>query len=126
MYFFAENLLKKIMYFFVGNFNKKINDNLIEIMLKDLYNKSTINFKSVKGENCVAEKSSIFDKVREKNEQLSISVPKEVKEKILQKSGLHGISYSSYCRKIFDIYFENEEEILAIAEGRGKVVPLEK
>ncbi len=73
----------------------------------------------------MAEKSSIFERVPTETVSLSISVPKEMKTTLQYKAKQVGLSSSYYCRKIFDIYLEHEEDIIALAEGRGKVVPVE-
>ncbi len=70
----------------------------------------------------VAEKSSIFEKVSAETVSLSISLPKDMKATLQEKAKEVGLSSSYYCRKIFDIYLEHEDEIIALAEGRAKVV----
>ena len=70
----------------------------------------------------MAEKSSIFEKVSAETVSLSISLPKEMKATLQEKAKEVGLSSSYYCRKIFDIYLEHEAEIIALAEGRAKVV----
>ena len=45
-----------------------------------------------------------------------------MKATLQEKAKEVGLSSSYYCRKIFDIYLEHEDEIIALAEGRAKVV----
>lgn len=71
----------------------------------------------------MAEKSSIFEKVSAETVSLSISLPKEMKATLQEKAKEVGIYlHRTIGRKIFDIYLEHEDEIIALAEGRAKVV----
>lgn len=71
------------------------------------------------------EKTSLFEKETEKAFQMSISVPKSLRDLIKERADQHNVSTSYYCRKLFEIYLEYEETIEALAEGRVKAVPVD-
>lgn len=73
----------------------------------------------------MAEKTSLFDRETEKIVQISIGITQSMKDLIKNRAMKHNLSSSYYCRKLFEIYFENEEVIEALAEGKVKVVPVD-
>lgn len=73
----------------------------------------------------MAERTSLFEKGTEKTVQISVGVTEDMKNLIKDKAKKHNLSSSYYCRKLFEIYFENEETIEALAEGKVRVVPID-
>ena len=71
----------------------------------------------------MAEKMRLFERETEKTVQISIGVTRDMKNLIKSKAMKHNLSSSYYCRRLIEIYFENEEVIEALAEHKGKVVP---
>lgn len=92
------------------------------------YNKyiyATWNMKGVIG--VTAEKDFLRKKAEEnKMTSFSVRVPVEIKNQLEEKSEEAGFkSVAALCRLIFDIYLENEDEILMLAEGKAKIDPIE-
>lgn len=62
-----------------------------------------------------------------KTTSFSIRIPADIKAQLEHRSEEAGFSsVASFCRLIFEIYLEHENDILLLADGKAKIVPIEE
>lgn len=102
---------------------------MVEIRKWIRYNKYIIAISIEKGViGVTTEKDFLRKKAEEKKmTSFSVRVPVDIKTQLEVRSEEAGFkSVASLCRLIFEIYLENEDEILMLADGKAKIVPIEE